>query len=184
MDCSNFLDWYSDFRDGLIADARLLGRLRQHVRRCESCARYDASVRSGVLSVREMYPSPDFRERLRERMAATEGHPMEPIRPGSAGLAAALMLAAAVALLVYERSSRAAPAATAPAVAEAPAVNSDSLPLRSAAPIGTMPIVVVNHGVPFVGFTDRTPSSFQTVGGPQFPVQSDVPRGTQVNLPR
>ncbi len=132
----------------------------------------------------EIDPSPHFRERLRARIAATAGQPMEPIRPSSAGMAAALMLAAAVALLVYERSNRAEQAVIAPAVVEAPAADPDTFRLRSASPIRPMPMVVVNPGVPFVTFTDLSSSPFQTVAGPQFPVQGDVPSGTQVNLPR
>src|SRR4051794_14967594 len=103
MNCSEFLDSYSDFRDGVITDARKLRGMREHLSRCPACIRYDSSVRHGVSALGEIEPSADFRERLRQRIAATAGEPMEPIGRGTASIAAALMLVAAVALLIYSR---------------------------------------------------------------------------------
>src|SRR5687767_10637643 len=101
MHCRDFLTSYSDFRDGLISDARVVRRLDRHLATCASCRRYDASVRAGVQALRhafvELEPQPHFRERLRERIAAG-AEPAMPVTPGAAGLATLLMLAAALAL--------------------------------------------------------------------------------------
>jgi hypothetical protein len=190
MDCSNFLDSYSDFRDGLITDPRMLRLMRQHLGDCLPCARYDASVRHGIGALGEVEFSPDFRERLRQRIAATAGRPVTAAEPRATSIAAGLMLAAAVALLVYERTSGgeaaqvpvATVASVAPAAASSPIV--DSSLLRRAVAARPMPVVVVNAGVPFVVFTDLPASPFRNAGSPEFPVQSDIPPRSWDNLPR
>jgi len=174
MNCSDFLSAYSDFRDGVITDGLHTRKMREHLTRCLACARYDASVRHGVRAMGEIEPSPDFRDRLRERIAATADQPMEPTGTGAAGIAAALMFAAAVALLVYEGSHRNQPLPTAVAVD----------PARSAPSRPALPVVVVNPGVPFVTFTDLTVSPFRSGSGTAYHVQSEIPLGIWTNLPR
>src|SRR5881409_2791586 len=98
MTCAEFLERYTDFRDGLITAPRELRRFERHLVRCAGCRRYDTAVRRGVLALQAagtIEPSRDFRRRLdarleRERRAAREV-------PASAGVAAALVLAAALA---------------------------------------------------------------------------------------
>src|SRR2546421_12972890 len=98
MTCHEFLERYSDFRDGLITAPRELRRFERHLMRCAGCRRYDTAVRRGVLALQAagtIEPSRDFRRRLdarleRERRAAREV-------PASAGVAAALGLAAGLA---------------------------------------------------------------------------------------
>jgi hypothetical protein len=186
MDCSDFLDSYSDFRDGRITDVRRLRRLHYHLGHCGPCSRYDASVRHGVGALGEIDPSPDFRRRLRARLAAPDQPPMEQHGAG-AGVAAALMVAAAIALLVYSGSDSvgsqtiASPAAAPAVVADLPPVNTDREPPRA------YPMVVVNPGVPFVTFTDLSISPFRTAGettGAEFHVHRDIPLGAWANLPR
>src|SRR2546422_4914991 len=95
MTCAEFLERYTDFRDGLITAPRELRRFERHLVRCAGCRRYDAAVRRGVLALQAagtIEPSRDFRRRLdarleRERRAAREV-------PASAGVAAALVVAA------------------------------------------------------------------------------------------
>jgi anti-sigma factor RsiW len=76
VDCSDFLDRYSDFRDGLLS-AREEGVFRAHLAECAACARHDAAVKRGVellLRMGEIRPSPDFGARLRRRlMGSGEG---------------------------------------------------------------------------------------------------------------
>ena len=172
MRCTEFLRLYSDFRDGLIEDARLKGQLGQHLARCPSCKRYDASVRGGVQALRyssyEMEPTPGFKERLRARIAAG-AEPEVPATPSPAGVAALLMLAAALALVIHERSSRQA-AGQAPLVANR----------RATAPHNG-PMIVVNPGVPFVTFTDLEVPAFS---GPSEHNPHQVPIDTWANLPR
>jgi hypothetical protein len=183
MDCSEFLDSYSDFRDGVITDPQRLRLLRDHYARCLSCSRYDASVRNGIRAFGEIEPSADFRERLRARIAATAGQPMEPVGPGAAGIAAGLMLAAAVALLIYEGSRRPGelplPVATA-----APGPVTEFVADRPSPVRPIPPFVVVNPSMPFLSFTDLSVSPFHTAGSFQFHVQSDIPLGAWTNLPR
>ena len=90
MTCAEFLERYTDFRDGLVTAPRELRRFGRHLARCAGCRRYDAAVRRGVLAlqaVETIEPSRDFRRRLdarleRERRATREVQ-------ASAGVAAA-----------------------------------------------------------------------------------------------
>jgi hypothetical protein len=189
MDCSDFLDSYSDFRDGRITDVRRLRRLHYHLGHCGPCSRYDASVRHGVGALGEIDPSPDFRRRLRARIAARDDRPLyhddQPMNHfgTGAGIAAALMLAAAVALLVYSGSDTLTPSSVAAStvVADVPPPSASPEPPRA------YPMVVVNPGVPFVTFTDLSISPFRNAGattGAEFHVHSDIPLGAWANLPR
>jgi anti-sigma factor RsiW len=165
MNCREFLESYSDFRDGLLSDG-VRRRMSRHLSSCSACARFNASVRHGVYSLRraaeDLTPSPEFRDRLRARIAAG-AHPAEPVSPGAAGLAALLMLAAAVALLVNEGAGR---RADTPAPQQAASIR---------------PLVVVNPGVPFVTFTDLSVPAFLR---PPAHLREDHQAGTWANLPR
>src|SRR5213083_865111 len=146
MTCAEFLEQYTDFRDGLITAPRELRRFERHLVRCAGCGRYDAAVRRSVLALQAagtIEPSRDFRRRLdarleRERRAAREVQ-------ASAGVAAALVLAAALAMLALEGGRR-------PEVA------------RPVLPPVPLPNPVVQAGVPFVSFQDPRASVF---AGPQ-----------------
>src|SRR5437762_8218710 len=139
MTCAEFLERYTDFRDGLITAPRELRRFERHLVRCAGCRRYDTAVRRGVLALQAagtIEPSRDFRRRLdarleRERRAAREV-------PASAGVAAALVLAAALAMLALEGVRR-------PEVARAPVL-----------PPVPFPNPVVQAGVPFVSLDRKS----------------------------
>ena len=171
MHCSDFLEWYSDYRDGLVTDPGVAWQLRRHLQRCDVCARYDQLVRRGVLALRrecDIEPSSDFRARLRERLAGTSRVEPEPPTPRSAPVAAALMVAAAMALFVYESIERARPGEP-PAMAQAAASH-------------TLPLVVANPGVPFVTFSDlRIPA---VAGQAAASSTIDVPLVSWASLPR
>src|SRR3989454_12433118 len=99
MTCAEFLDRYTDFRDGLISAPRELRRFERHLTCCPACRRYDAAVRRGVRALQALEtiePSPDFRRRLEARLAQERRALVEV--PASAGIAAALFVAAALAL--------------------------------------------------------------------------------------
>lgn len=137
MTCADFLDRYTDFRDGLITAPREVRRLERHLAGCAACRRYDAAVRRGVLALRRtdpIEPSPDFRRRLDARLAR-ERHGVREV-PTRAGFAAALLIAVALALVAIEGTRR-------PHVAQAPAL-----------PRVPFPKPVVQAGVPFVSFQD------------------------------
>jgi anti-sigma factor RsiW len=86
VDCSEFLDRYSDYRDGLLS-ALQRAAFQAHLTECAACARHDAAVTRGVdllLKMREIQPSSDFRIRLRRRLLEDEGA----LERGSRSLAA------------------------------------------------------------------------------------------------
>ncbi len=143
MTCGEFLDRYTDFRDGLITAPREVRRIERHRAQCATCRTYDAAVRRGVLALQAaptIEPSPGFRRRLDERLARERRAGREV--PARAGVAAALFIAAALALVALEGVRR-------PPVARAP-----SLP-----PV-PFPKPVVQAGVPFVSFQDPRASVF------------------------
>lgn len=74
VDCAEFLDSYSDYRDGCL-EAAAVGRFEDHLRDCEACTRYDRVVRGGVQVFRSLPgldPAPDFQTRLLGRLYAIE----------------------------------------------------------------------------------------------------------------
>lgn len=138
MRCSDFLAWYSDFRDGLITDPGVLLEMERHRRSCRRCAQYHHAVTRGVDTLRsleDIEPSRAFRRELRARLAAAVLSTRREPSLTPAGLAAAVLVAVAGALLLYEGLVARRP----PALAGG---------RRS------IPIVVVNPGVPFVSFTE------------------------------
>ena len=142
MTCAEFLERYTDFRDGLITAPRELRRFTRHVALCSSCRRYDAAVRRGVLALQAaqtIEPSAAFRRRLDARLARERRGSQVPAR---AGIAAALFVAAALAMVALEAVRR-------PPVAQAPAL-----------PRVPFPRPVVQAGVPFVSFQDPRASVF------------------------
>jgi hypothetical protein len=68
MDCSEFLDRYSEFHDGQSEDA---GQFEEHLGWCRSCRRYDRVIRQGVALLRRL-PRPEisdaFGPRLQHRL--------------------------------------------------------------------------------------------------------------------
>src|SRR5436853_7133951 len=105
MTCAEFLEGYTDFRDGLITAPRELRRFERHLARCAGCQRYDAAVRRGVLALRAaetIEPSQGFRRRLEARLERERRATRDV--PASAGVAAALFVAAALAMLALEGS--------------------------------------------------------------------------------
>jgi anti-sigma factor RsiW len=141
MECPEFLDRYTELRDGLVTANRELRRFQRHLAACAECREYDAAVRRGVMALQasaEIAPSVGFRRRLdarlREERLRLAGEPVTPIR---LGLAAALLVALAVTLVLRETAQQPAQ------IAEAPTL-----------PAVTFPKPVANAGVPYVTFQD------------------------------
>src|SRR2546430_15560567 len=102
MTCAEFLERYTDLRDGLITAPRELRRFTRHLAQCPACRRYDAALRRGVLALQAaqtIEPSPAFRRRLAERLARGRRRRQVPAR---AGIAAALFVAPAPAIVAPE----------------------------------------------------------------------------------
>jgi anti-sigma factor RsiW len=147
MHCSDFLELYSDYRDGTLADRDRLREMQQHLFTCRRCMQYHARVARGVTVLRtftDLEPSPRFRRDLTTRLARTPAVAEEPVTPAPAGLMVALMVATAFALLLWEGKGD--------AVREASTVAAPTPP--------SLPAVVANAGVPFVSFADLTVPSF------------------------
>src|SRR5207248_2172462 len=72
MTCAEFLQRYTDVRDGLITAPRELRRFERHLAHCAACRRYDTAVRRGVIALQAagtIEPSREFRRRLDARLA-------------------------------------------------------------------------------------------------------------------
>jgi anti-sigma factor RsiW len=140
MDCPEFLDRYTEFRDGLVTSSRELRRFQRHLAVCARCQEYDAAVRRGVRALhatRHIEPSADFRRRLDERLRGErERTAIEPVSL-RVGIAAALLIAVALTLVLRESTQRPTQTAQAPVL-----------------PPVIFPKPVANAGVPYVTFQD------------------------------
>lgn len=105
--CSEFLDGYSDYRDGGLDDARCAA-FREHARHCSVCADYDRVVCGGVRVLQQLPAlefSEDFIPRLQHRLMHMEDERALSRSTARAtgttmlGIAAALVLASAAPLL-------------------------------------------------------------------------------------
>jgi anti-sigma factor RsiW len=149
MTCDEFLERYSEFRDGLVTAPRERRRFERHLARCPACRRHDAALRRGVRALQDaapLAPSPEFRRRLEARLAAERRRARA--GPAGAGVAAALMVAAALALVAVEAGRR-------PAAVPPPAL-----------PPVPFPQPVVQAGVPLVAFQDPRAGVFAGTPGP------------------
>jgi anti-sigma factor RsiW len=137
MICTEFLDRYTEFRDGLITAPRELRRFQRHLAQCPACRRYDAALHRGVAALQDaktIEPSADFRRRLDARLARERTR--DAAVPARAGLVAAMLVLVALSLLVLEVGRR-------PQLAQVPAL-----------PPAAFPKPVANAGLPFVSFQD------------------------------
>lgn len=145
MECKDFLDGYSAYRDGLL-DETERDAFRAHADSCDSCARYDRVVRKGTDVLRDLptvEPPSDFLARLQHRIYHIEdGIPLSStFRGGSA----AVVAVAAVGLLALAWLPF---AAQAPVEVELPTVAVDA-PERPTARTTADARELVNPG-PFV----------------------------------
>lgn len=108
MYCSEFLEIYSDYRDGLIADPKVVQSVEHHLRHCERCMHYDALVARGVMALRstsDMEPARTLKRKWSQRRAGLSAAPdnedLDEVRPAHAGIMVALMVATGLALLVW-----------------------------------------------------------------------------------
>jgi len=153
MTCSEFLETYSDFRDGLIDDPGLARRLADHLAVCPRCMQYDARVARAATLLRsfsDIEPSPRFRRELARRLNRSHLTLEEPVRPAPAGIMVGLMVATAIALVVWTTGDH--PVESAPAVETAAA---------SASPSPPPPAVVALPSPPFVSFTELSAPAFE-----------------------
>jgi hypothetical protein len=141
VDCSQFLDGYSDFRDGLLQGA-VLKEYEEHLSVCSSCSRYDRVVGRGAQIFRELPPldpSYDFLPRLQHRIYHLEEETRRSGRRAS-GTSVALTLAITVMLGM---------AAWAPTVRPRPAVV-ELPPVAAHAPHRAAPVPVLFRAGPLL----------------------------------
>lgn len=132
MDCKDFLEKYSDYRDGRMADPETYRSMCHHRSTCPRCGRYDAVLSRGLAalhSLGEVEPSLNFDRVLKQRLELGSLTP----RFSYAGTVAATLLVLAAAMLFLLEG-----------IAGFPSPGG-----REAA----LPAVRVNPGVPFVSFT-------------------------------
>jgi hypothetical protein len=103
MDCSEFLELYSDYRDGRLDDARVTRSVREHLSECEACMRYDASVCRGVMALRSTDELEPTRPISFSGMALLPDS-AETHSPMPAKFVGGLMVAAAIALLLWPQT--------------------------------------------------------------------------------
>ena len=86
MNCTEFLDRYSDFDDSLLTPAEE-AVFREHLASCPPCDRYDRVLRKGRMLARQLDtdPAPDFMPRLQRRILAVPATPAATTGPVAAG---------------------------------------------------------------------------------------------------
>jgi len=123
LDCADFLDGYTDYRDGRLDDGTL-ATYQQHLVECASCARYDRVIRRGtrlLCELPELSPSDDFQTRLHHRIFHLED---ERRRFGASASAVptSYVLSIAALLMIAAWAPLARPRATVTTAARLPAV--------------------------------------------------------------
>lgn len=149
MTCREFVARYSDFRDGLITAPREARGFARHLASCAACQRYDATLQRGVGSLQAAGSEPNsaFRHRLDRRLASERARAARPALPARPAFAAALLVAVAIGLVLWEGAHR-----------RPEVVNAPRLP-----PV-PFPKPVAQAGLPFVSFQD--PRSGVASGNP------------------
>lgn len=112
VDCSQFREGYSDYRDGELAEG-VRARFEAHRAECAACARYDRLIADGVEHYRRC-PAPtlseDFLPRLQHRLYHLEEEMRAPARNGSGTQAlVTLALAASLAAIAWMPALRSVP---------------------------------------------------------------------------
>jgi hypothetical protein len=144
MDCRTFRDNHVVFVD-LACSAFEENEMREHLRRCPSCARHDMIVRRSLMLVRNLptiEPSPDFQARLEARLRTVAMEPTIVARTWRPSYRTFAALAAGVAFVTYlaaDALRNAGPVEVrfAPVVATAP--EPEPSPMATSALVATVP---------------------------------------------
>jgi hypothetical protein len=154
MRCTEFLELYSDFRDGRVQDSALERRVRDHLATCPACMAYDARVSRGVCVLRtlsDLEPSPGWRRALARQVGTRRLQLERPVEPAPAGVMVGLMVATALILLLW--------------TGHAPDANLNTVASQAAEPAPAtdppLPAIVAIPSPPFVSFTQLTAPSFR-----------------------
>ncbi len=134
MNCSEFLELYSDYRDGCLDDRSVALSVRKHLSECDACMRYDALICRGVMSLRssgELEPTRPISLNWIRILPDSE----EPASPMPTKFAGALMVAAAIALLVWPQTQNEAPVNPPPVALATPAAATVAVVLPEPKPL-------------------------------------------------
>lgn len=201
MLCSDFLRFYSEYRDGLIWDPALQREIRDHLASCRRCMNYDAYVSRGVMLLRatsDIGPSARFARRL-ERQLRNEGRAAQfhaRAREARTGMRAVLMTAAVLTLVVgvtaIARDRSATPNSPSPAAEQLlPATTASLAAHPTSQGMSTArhashhtiapPFVAIDTGRAAVNLTDQSVPAFtQSTAAPE----SQVSFATWVSVAR
>jgi len=120
MDCREFRETFSDYVDGLLAEADEV-RGREHLGACVRCRRFERGYRAGVRALQDLPaigPSRDSGARILHRIRR---QPALPVVAGSYGFAGALLAVTFAGFLVLDlRGREAGSAPDAPVLVELP----------------------------------------------------------------
>lgn len=146
MDCTEFLDRYSEYDDSLVAadDAE---RFRAHMTACEGCARYDRVLRKGRMLARQVpgpEPSRDFAPQLHMRLWSERTDAARPTSRIPVAVAAVPAVAIVVALAALLAPAPGPEGPAAPISLSAPTSLSD--PASPQAPASSAPGVSIARG--------------------------------------
>ena len=103
MDCKHFRDNHFAFVDDTLPGIDLVG-MQMHLNECESCAKHDALVRRSLMLFRSLpaiQPSPDFSERLDQKLKAARLADAAAAHAGRTRTFAAAIAFTSVAMLGY-----------------------------------------------------------------------------------
>jgi len=105
MDCREFRETFSDYVDGLLAEADEV-RGREHLGACACCRRFERGYRTGVRALQGLptvSPSRDLSARILHRIRR---QPALPVVAGSYGVAGALLAVTFAGILVLDLRGR------------------------------------------------------------------------------
>lgn len=103
MDCCEFREKYSDYRDGLLSPEET-GDARSHLLECEGCRRFDAAFRAGVSALRAL-PAVEISRGFGARLRASlrrEFRARGPVIAHWSGAFGTLLLIAAVGFMGWQ----------------------------------------------------------------------------------
>ncbi|UCG88641.1 MAG: zf-HC2 domain-containing protein [Gemmatimonadota bacterium] len=171
MRCAEFLQLYSEYRDGAICDPALEREIGIHLADCRKCMDYDAYISRGVMLLRatsDIAPSLRFTRRLERRLRDEVKSAQRGIRwPRIGAGVMAVLVAAAVITALSGRSSTSrqrpvgSPVEPAAARMEVAATSMRSLPApRVARQAAGPPFVAATTAAGTVDLTDRSVPAF------------------------
>lgn len=156
MHCSDFLELYSDYRDGLLSDPATVRRVHRHLRGCRRCMNYDALVSRGVMTLRsinEIIPASRF-EPTHLTPSESDGSSKRMVRAVPVAALVGALLTASAMLAFQSRSGSADAIVVGGVPVEAESPPQPAFATSIAAPDSAVPFVRNERRTPLITFTD------------------------------